>query len=160
MNSVRAIRGEVWGRSALGGQDAAGKTLSCNGRLREWRSLRCTWNYADTVHRRNEPVAAPGQRLDEPGIARRIAQRFTNPVYGGVDSVFIVDEGVVRPQGAANLLARHQLSRALQQKHQDLEGLGSQPDAQSLAAEFAGDGIGLESPEAIARGCGDLTHPD
>ena len=53
----------------------------------------------------DEPVAAPGQRLDETRLHRRIAQRLAKPPHRGVQAALEVDEGVVGPELMAEAVA-------------------------------------------------------
>jgi len=64
--------------------------------------------------------------------------------------VFGVDEGAVGPKLAGDLIASEELAGALEEHAENLKGLGVEAEADALAAELAGGGIGFEGSEAIA----------
>src|SRR5215470_16465555 len=70
----------------------------------------------------NETIASPRYGLDESGIFRRVAQRLSDFVDGGVQIVIDVNEGV-RPQTLLKLLPRNHGAWLLQQNRQHLERL-------------------------------------
>jgi hypothetical protein len=67
------------------------------------------------LHLPDEAVAAPRQRLDVVGLARRFPQRIPQPHHGRVDTVVELDYRVVGPELVADLLAQNHLPRTLQQ---------------------------------------------
>jgi hypothetical protein len=97
-----------------------------------------------------ESVATAGEGLDEAGVAGGVTEGFADAVDGGVEPVLVVDEGTVGPEGAADFLACEQSAGAVEEQEEYLEGLGVELDADSLAAELAGDAVCLKSSEAIA----------
>lgn len=64
--------------------------------------------------------------------------------------MFGVDESAVGPELASDLVAGEQLAGAIEKHAENLEGLGVEAEADALAAELAGGGIGFEGSEAIA----------
>jgi hypothetical protein len=64
--------------------------------------------------------------------------------------VFGVDEGAAGPELACDLVASEELAGALEEHAEKLEGLGVEAEADALAAELAGGGVGFEGSEAIA----------
>ena len=75
------------------------------------------------LHRDDQAIAAPRQRLDVTWVICRVAQGLAKSRYARVHSVFEVDEGVARPKFAAQLVARDDLTRPFQQHGQNLKGL-------------------------------------
>src|SRR5262249_40524768 len=66
----------------------------------------------------------------------------------GVQAVIEIDKRVSRPQAAAQLFARHHISRSLDQHGEHSEGLILQPYASALLAQLAIRGIHFEHAEA------------
>ena len=91
-------------------------------------------------------ITPTGNGLDEARILRRVAQRFTNLVYGFVDAVVEVDDRLA-PEFLVQLLPGYQLSGFLQQHRQDLKRLLLQPDAQAALRQFSGSQVDLEDTE-------------
>src|SRR5438046_945227 len=52
--------------------------------------------FVDVGHR-DEPVSVARKRFDEPRVIGLVAKRGTQPLHGGVETVFEIDEGAVRP---------------------------------------------------------------
>ena len=86
------------------------------------------------------------------GLAGGVAEGFAEAVDGGVDAVFVVDEGAVGPEFAGDFFAGEHFGRGGRGAVEYLEGLGVELDAHALPAEFAGGRVGFEDAEAIARG--------
>ena len=61
--------------------------------------------FADSLVRGHEAVAATGEGLDEAGAGGGVVEGFADAVDGGVDAVFVVDEGAVGPELAGDLFA-------------------------------------------------------
>ena len=99
----------------------------------------------------DEAVAAAGQGFDEAGAGGGVAEGFADAIDGGVDAVFGVDEGAVGPELAGDFFAGEEFAGAVEEQAEDLEGLGVELEADALAAELAGGGVGFEGSEAIAR---------
>ena len=66
--------------------------------MRAWRA---------SIDGGDEPIAAPWKRLDEPLCRRRLAERFAKPFDRRVQAVFEVDESVLGPELATQIVARH-----------------------------------------------------
>jgi hypothetical protein len=98
----------------------------------------------------DEAVAAAGEGFDEAGVGGGVLQGFADAVDGGVEAVVEVDEGVSRPELGGDFFAGEEAAGAFEQKQQELEGLGAEFDAEALAAQLAGDGVGLVRAEAEA----------
>ena len=63
--------------------------------------------------------------------------------------MLIVDERAVRPESPADILARNQFTRPLQEQKQHLKRLTVEFDPHSLAPQLARHRIGLKDAEAI-----------
>src|SRR5271165_274140 len=80
----------------------------------------CLWRDVDWC---DEPIAMLGEGLDKPGIGCRVSEQLADSVDTVVQTVVEVDEGLVRPQLKAQLVAGHELSGALQQDDEHLAWL-------------------------------------
>ncbi len=72
--------------------------------------------------------------------------------------MFVVDEGAVGPELTGDLFAGEELAGVREEEGEDLEGLGVDLDADALAAQLAGGGVGLEGSEAVAPGWAGVGH--
>jgi hypothetical protein len=104
----------------------------------------------DSLDRGYEAVAAAGEGLDKSWAGCGIAESFADAIDGGVDTVFVVDEGAVGPQLAGDLLASEELAGPVEQHQEYLEGLGVELYAETLPAKFPCGTVCLENSEAIA----------
>jgi hypothetical protein len=82
-------------------------------------------------------------RSEVRGIAERVAQ----PLDGGVDAVIELDDGVVRPERLADLVAQHHLTGMVQQHEQDAEGLLVKADPDTVLAQLGGSSVQFERVE-------------
>jgi len=99
--------------------------------------------------RGDEAVAAAGEGFNEARVVGGVAEDLADAVDGGVDAVVEVDEGAVGPEGAGDLVAGEDLAGALEEQKEKLEGLGVELEAEALAAQLAGGGVGFEGSKAI-----------
>ena len=83
----------------------------------------------------NEAVAVR-QRLNEPGITCRIIKGFADFIYGCIQAVIEVNEGVGSPEGLFQLIAADGRACVFQQNHQNLKGLRLQPDSDAALAKL------------------------
>src|SRR5439155_7085328 len=86
------------------------------------RRNRRRWDRYTPRDGRDEPVAAPSQRLDESRILRRVIESLAKFSHRGVEAVVEVDE-FRGPQALAQLFAGDDGAGALEQKCQKTEGL-------------------------------------
>src|SRR5262249_26494982 len=91
-------------------------------------------------------------RLDEARVSRRIAERFAQALDRCVQAVLEVDEGVVRPQARAQLVAGHDGPRRLQEANQDATRLLLKRDGCAVPMNVAGPEVGSEFAEADDKG--------
>src|SRR5579864_4828301 len=117
-----------------------------------WQRTRCTCaGYVsaavDNLDGGDEPIPAPRESLNKPRIVGRVAQSLTEPFDGCVQAMFKIHEGVRRPELSSKLFASNQLSRVLEQTHQNLHRLPFQPDLAALLLEFGRTQIKLEDAE-------------
>jgi hypothetical protein len=77
----------------------------------------------DRFDRDHESIAAAFQRLDVVRRLGRIPQGASELGDADVQAVFDIDEHVVRPQGFSQLVARDELTRALDEQREDLKRL-------------------------------------
>ena len=68
---------------------------------------------ADSLDRSDKPVASPRQRFNETGIGGRISQHLAKFVNARAQAVVEINEGVLGPKRAAELLARNEFSSLL-----------------------------------------------
>ena len=106
--------------------------------------------FGDSFYGGYEAVAAAGEGFDEAGAGGGVAEGFADAVDGGVDAVFVVDEGTVGPELAGDFFAGEEGSGLLEEHAEDLEGLGVELDADALLAELSGGSVGFKDSEAIA----------
>ena len=111
------------------------------------RAGRCVRRAGARPNLRDEPVSTPRQRFHEPGIVRIVTERGAEPLHGGVQAVVEVDERAVRPQAAAQLLARDHVARALEHHLEDFERLFLEAHGGLAVAELPGSDIELERSE-------------
>jgi hypothetical protein len=104
------------------------------------------------LHRRDKPVAAARQRLDESRILSRVAERFAQLPDCVVQSDIEIDERLGRPEMLPELLARDDFTWTGQQEPQNLKGLFRKPHLQAVSAQFTGLRVELEDAEADNSG--------
>ena len=78
--------------------------------------------------RTNPAVAATRDGLDEARVLGGVVERLTQLVYGAVEPVVEVHEGVGRPQADTELVPCDQLARTLEERAQDLDWPATEPD--------------------------------
>src|SRR6185295_13457736 len=103
------------------------------------------------LERGHETVAPAGQRLDEARTVGGIVQGIPQPLDRAVEADVEVHERVAGPEGLADLLARHDLARPLQEEGEDLERLLLQPDLRPVLVELTRGRVELELSEAVRR---------
>src|SRR6202007_47904 len=97
-----------------------------------------------SLHGSDKSISAPGEGLH---VARRrggVSEGFPHLVDGGVQAMIEVDESVGRPKFLAALIASHNVSRAFQEKRQDLNRLALQTEFHPALAKFACVEVELE----------------
>ncbi len=103
---------------------------------------RCT----DRRHWRDEPIPSTRYRLDKRRRFGGIAERLPEFLYRRVEAVLEVDERVGLPETVAQVVARDNLARPVEECRQHLGRLLLQRDATAIvAAELAGRRIEYES---------------
>src|SRR5262249_34118067 len=102
-------------------------------------------------HRLNETVASPGERFDEAGIFRRIAQGFAQLLDSVIQATIKVHKSVRGPDPLLQFLAGDNFARMFQQDLQNLEGLFLKSDFHALLVQFSALSIQLEDTEAEER---------
>src|SRR5215470_9357270 len=100
--------------------------------------------YGDPFNRCKKAVTAAGQGFDISRLFCRIAQRFTQLIHGGIQSVVEIYEGVGRPKPSPQFFASDQLPRFGQEYCQDFEWLAHQPDPDPLFPELVSVNVGLK----------------
>ena len=65
----------------------------------------------------------------------------------GIDSLLDVDEDVLAPQFAGDLLSRHQLAMVFDEVHQELQGQAFHPHGTPAAAELKAAKVQFEFSE-------------
>jgi hypothetical protein len=112
--------------------------------LRLWRRI---------LHdRSNEAIPSSRERLNEDGRPGRFAERITQPFDSGIQTVIEVDEGVCRPELAAQFLSGNHFPRSFKQRCQDLQRLFLQLYLLSPVPQFPGVKIDLERTETDNSG--------
>jgi hypothetical protein len=103
------------------------------------------------VHLRQETVANPRQRPDEPwrggGVIQAVPQPFDRRVYAVVE----LDHRAVRPQPFAYLFAGDYFPRPLEQHDEDLERLVWQAHPRPMLAQLAGVEVQFKHAEREIR---------
>ena len=129
-------------------QHREARTLPHDVRNRGGRRDRFETRHArQCVAEREEPVAALVHRLDEPRHIGLVAQRDAQPPHGGVQAVLEVDEGAVRPEPAAQLLAPTTSPGRSSSADQNPQRLLLQRDAEAALAQLAVAQVQLEGAE-------------
>jgi hypothetical protein len=105
-----------------------------------------------TVDRSNETVPSSSDCLNEDWRFRRFAQRIAQPLDGGIEAMIEVDEGVRRPEFAAQFLSGNQFSRPFKQRRQHLQRLFLELYLLSPLAQFPSVEIDLERTETDNSG--------
>ncbi len=95
----------------------------------------------------NKAITSSSDCLDEDGLFRRFAQRVAQPLDGSIQAMIEIDEGVRRPELAAQFLSGDKFSRAFKQRRQHLKRLFLELYLLSPLAEFPGVEIHLERAE-------------
>src|SRR5215471_18833899 len=98
----------------------------------------------DGLHRRNKPVAASWESLDEARVLSRLVQRFAQLPDGAVQPCIEIDERVGTPQPFAKFLTRHDVAGTIEQQTEDLEGLISETNLQAVSAQLTRCCVQLE----------------
>jgi hypothetical protein len=106
----------------------------------------------DGLDRNDEPIAAPRQRLDEPGSVGGVPQRLADPAYAEVEPLLEVHDRVAQPDVRAKLFACNDFAGTARKELEHLERLRRQLDDVAAPAKLAGGGIELErtEPEHLA----------
>src|SRR5882724_6023363 len=86
-----------------------------------------------TVHGRQQPIPAARHSLDESWILGRVAQGFTQPADGSVQTVVEVHIRIGWPQTSAEFFPGHDFSGTVEQHAQNLKRLFLQTDSGSVA---------------------------
>src|SRR5262249_7008763 len=97
-------------------------------------------------------VAALLDRLHEPRLRRFVVEHEPNLPDAVVQPLVELDEGRLVPDRAAQLVARDDLSRALDEEREDAARLRLDPYAGAVAGQRARAGVELEAAEAKACG--------
>jgi len=104
---------------------------------------------AQDVHRCNEAIPAPGNRLNEEGILGRIAEGIAQLIDRGIQAVVVIDKCIFRPEPLPQLFARHQVAGPLDEMQKDFKRLALQARALlALFAQFAGFAVQFVQAEA------------
>ena len=96
------------------------------------------------VHRADEAIAAPRQRLHVARIVRVVAQGGAEPLHGRIQAVLEVDERPLRPQPVPQLVTRHDVARTLEHQAEDFERLVLEAHARRSFPQLARTEIQLE----------------
>ena len=96
---------------------------------------------------RDEPVAAPGECLDEAGRRRRIAEGLPQPLDRGIQAPFEIDEGAFRPQLVTQIFPCDQRPTLTKEDRQKPERLIGQQQPVSVVAQFSRLQVQLEVVE-------------
>ena len=99
--------------------------------------------------RTNPAVAATRDGLDEARVLGGVVERLTQLVYGAVEPVVEVHEGVGRPQADTELVPCDQLARTLEERAQDLNRPATEPDPEAAAPQLARHRVELEGAKSI-----------
>jgi hypothetical protein len=86
-------------------------------------------------------------RLDVTWSFGVVTQRLAQLLESRAKALVEIDEGVGRPQLAAEFFAADHFSSALEQHEKKLRGLLLKPDTQALLAQLAGSGVHLKDTE-------------
>jgi len=98
----------------------------------------------------DEAISAAGECLDILGVFGRVAESIAELVYGGIQAMIEVNEGVARPKLGPKFLARDQLPGTLNQDRKNLKWLPYKFEPCSMLPQFVGVQVDLIRPE---------THP-
>ena len=102
----------------------------------------------DINHRSDKPITPALQSFNKNRILGRIRESFPQPPNCCVQTVVEINKGVLRPESATELLAGHNLSRALQKDGQDLKWLRLEFEPAPLLSKLARTQIRFEQSES------------
>src|SRR5579863_4403702 len=100
----------------------------------------------------DEAVSAAGEGFDIAGARSGIPESFADLVYGGVEAVIEIDEGIGGPEFLADFFAGDDVAWALEEQGQDLKGLVLQAELRPVLAQLAGGQVKFEDAEADDSG--------
>jgi hypothetical protein len=126
-----------------------------------WRQkcLRASWS--NSFNRSNESVAAAWQGLDESWLLGGIAERLAQAVYGGIQAMLKIAEGIAWPELLLQLFAGDQFSRPTEQRRQNVKRLSAQAYPDASPSQFLTSQVHLEGAEAKDfHGLSQITHGD
>ena len=119
---------------------------------RAWALSSCATNDRICFDLADESIAAAWQRLDIARVISGVTERLAQPPHGGVEAVLEIDEGIVRPQALAKLVAVEELAGAIQKGKEKPERLLRQNDVRAVGVQLAGAGIQFEGTKSKASG--------
>ena len=99
----------------------------------------------------DEAVALARDRLYEPRVLRRVAQRRAHLQNAEVEPALEVDERVLSPEMRLEIVAQHDLARSGHEKGEHTRWLRLQLDRLPVAPELTGARVELEGAETISE---------
>src|SRR5208337_1301622 len=85
----------------------------------------------------HEAIAAARQGLDKARVLHRVTQRLAQSANRVIQAVFKITEGSPRPEDAVHLLARHHITGAREEHHQNPQRLFLQVDLFVSGPQFS-----------------------
>jgi hypothetical protein len=101
----------------------------------------------DSLYRRDKSKTLLRDRFDVTWSLCVIAQRLPKFPESGAKTLVKIDEGIGRPQLAAEFLAADHFSGPVQQHEKNLSGLSLQSNAHSLLAQLPRGGVHFKDSE-------------
>jgi hypothetical protein len=90
------------------------------------------------INVRDKPISSPGQCLDVLWGIGFVAECFPQFLYGGIEAVLEVDEGVGGPDPFLEFFAGDEFAGIFEQNSEDSDGLGLDLELKPVLIEFSG----------------------
>jgi hypothetical protein len=115
-----------------------------------WR-VRPRFGRLGWLNRSDEPIPATGDGFDVTRITRRIHEHLSQFVYGRIQAMFEVHEGIRRPDEPPQFIPANQFVWPCQHRCEDLEWLLLELHADAKFPQHSLSHVGLERTESDPR---------
>jgi hypothetical protein len=126
-------------------------TSFCHGMRKGGEFRAPSWSGIDNFNLGEEAVAATSNGFHKAGTLDGVAERLADFADRFVETVVEIHESIRGPELFLEFLTSYDITGALKQQGQDLEGLFLKANSQTVLTQFAGPKIELENPETEAR---------
>ena len=98
---------------------------------------------------RQKPISFTSYSFNITGRIDRITKRGSKLLHGYIQAMLEVDKNVLTPQSSLQFAPCDQFPRPLEQRDQQMPGLGFESDTQSELAQLVSAEVGLVGTEPI-----------